>query len=124
MKVWQAVIASLLLVILPIVGACSVDKPSYSSDEVVTVLKQAEDLSDAGSLTQDRYGAKLLGKPIILNLRLDDWKAKYLGGGKWQVSAEARYKEGRDTQTCEFVWNFYEDTNTVECIGGGGECSL
>ena len=104
---------------LPIIGACSADRTNYSSDEVVTIIQQQEHLSDMGSLIQDRYGARLLGKPIITNFRLYDWKAKYLGDGKWQVSADARYKEGRDTQTCEFVWYFYENTDAVEYIGNG-----
>ncbi len=116
----QVIIIGLLIATLPIAGACSADKPNYSSDEVVTIVKQAENLSDTGSLTQDRYGARLLGKPIVANLRLYDWEARYLGEGKWQVSASVRYKEGRDTQTCEFVWDFYENTNAVEYVGDSG----
>jgi hypothetical protein len=113
------VIAGLLMTTLPVLPACSLDKPQYSSNAVVDTLQQRLHLAENGSLTQDRYGAMLLGKPLVLNFRLTDWEAKYQGDGKWLVSALVRYKEGFDTQTDICSWYFYETSGTIEYIGNG-----
>jgi hypothetical protein len=104
---------------LLVTGACSADHPYYTSDEVILILKQQLHLVDHGSLTQDRYGAKLVGKPIVTNFRLSDWEAKYLGMGKWGVSAQAIYYNGVSKETTEFHWLFHENTSNIEYIGNG-----
>ena len=104
---------------LPIMAACSADKPCYSYDEVIVILKQQLQLDNGVSLTQDRYGASLVGKPIVVNFRLSDWEAKYLKDGKWQVSANASYYESFSKQTCKCSWHFYEKGSTIQYIGNG-----
>jgi hypothetical protein len=72
MKLWQVVIGLLILITLPVTGACLVDKPYYSSDEVVTIVKQWQESFVGGAPIQcDRYGAKLVGTPLVTNFKLD-----------------------------------------------------
>ena len=121
MKLWQAAITGLLtamlLAILPVVGACSADKPLYSSNEVVTILKQEQHLVENGSLEQDRYGARLVGKPVVANFRLGDWEAEYLGKGKWRVFAQASYYQGFQKERTICQWHFYETSASIEYVG-------
>ena len=121
MKLWQAVIVGLLMAALPVLGACSADEPCYSSDEVVVMLTQQLHLVDDGSLEQDRRGAKLVGKPMVTNFKLSDWEAKYLGDGKWQVSAQASYYyQGFSKETSKCNWYFYEKSYIIEYVRNGG----
>ncbi len=120
MKLWQVVIAGLLMATLPFVVACSAEKPYYSSDEVVVIIEQRLDLFNGSSpIEQDRYGARLVSKPFVANFTLDDWEAKYLGDGKWQVSALASYYYGLNKQTDKCVWYFYEKSDKIKYVGNG-----
>ncbi len=122
---WQAVIAALLMATLPVIGACSADKPYYGPDEVVVLLKQRLDFFNSElPIEKDRYGARLVGKPLVANFRLDDWEADYLGDGKWQVSAQASYYyNGFSKQTSKCSWHFYEKSDSVEYVGNSEESS-
>ena len=124
MKLWQAVIAALLMATLPVIGACSADKPYYSPDEVVVALKQRLDFFNSElPIEKDRYGARLVGKPLVTNFKLDDWDAVYLGDGKWEVSVNATYYEGISKQTGKLRWHFYEQSESIEYVDNGVETS-
>jgi len=75
-KLWLVVIIGLLTTMFLALGACSSDKPYYSSDEVLSIIKQQLQIVENGSLEQDRYGASLVGEPIVANFRLSDWEAE------------------------------------------------
>jgi len=105
---------------LPVVGACSADKPLYRSDEVIEIVQQQLGFFDMASpIQRDRYGARLLGKAIVINFKLYDWDAKYSGDGIWQVSAHTRYRDGLTRETGECIWYFDETSDTIEFIGTG-----
>ncbi|MFC1871320.1 hypothetical protein ACFLYF_02835 [Chloroflexota bacterium] len=115
-KSWQFVIMALLPVVLLVMGACSSDKPYYSADDVISMTKQQLCIVENGSLTQDRYGAELMGQPIVANFRLSDWEAKYVGQGKWLIAADARYYVSIYKQTAEGCWHFYEDSSRISML--------
>ena len=117
MKLWHALILGLLMVILPLVGACLADKPLYSSDEVIEIVQQQLDFFDMTSpIQRDRYGARLLGKAVVTNFKLDEWDAKYFGDGIWRVSAQTRYRDDLTIETGECIWYFDETSDTIEFI--------
>jgi hypothetical protein len=84
------------------------------------MVKQWQESFVGGSpIEWDRYGARLVGTPLVTNFKLDDWDAEYLGEGKWRVSALAKYYEGLNKQTGECTWYFYEKSNKIEYVGNG-----
>ena len=117
MKVCCLLIMGLLAVTILVSGACSSDRPYYSSDEVLSIIKQRLQIVDIGSLEQDRYGAGLVGEPIVANFRLSDWEAEYIGQGRWRVAAEAKYYVGIYKETAECSWHFDEDSEGIKYIG-------
>ena len=94
LKLWPVLVTGLLTLILLVAGACSSDRPTYSSEEVLSITKHQFEIVETGSLEQDRYGAGLVGEPIVANFRLSEWEAEYMGGGKWLVEADAQYYVG------------------------------
>ena len=120
MKFWPAVIIVLAVATVAILGACSTDRPQYSADDVIQKLTEWQNSSFKASLIEwDRYGADLVGLPVVMHFKLDDWDAEYEGNGKWLVSAEASYYEGEHKTKCECTWYFYEDNDKIEYAGNG-----
>jgi len=96
------------------------DKPSYSSSEVIAVIKK--DLYNNAMYSMEDYPIRhWVGYPISDS----DWQLKYIGAGKWSVQCKVRYTF-LNTQTgfknpnafdapneFTYVWVFYEKSGVI-----------
>ena len=112
MKRWQALLLTLLLMVLPITGACAAepqtqpasDVPYLSTREAIAIAKQ--EALNLPEWNPARYSAEYgSGK---------GWNAKYTVNGKWTVELRLRSKSGDLTI---YRWTVFEGNLSAVYVG-------
>lgn len=114
MKRWQTLLLTLLLMVLPIIGACAtesqtqptIDVPYLSAQEAISIAKReaVANYAWAYSERQASYYASRSG----------GWNAKYTGNGKWTVELRLRSQSGDLTI---YRWTAFEGNLTAIYVG-------
>jgi len=102
-----------------------VDEPYYGADEVIAIVKQQlpDEMLSYHVVVDGKVVDKLkISGKDLRNELVSQWEAKYLGGGKWNVTCAINFVNWFDYEepmnaTGIFTWNFYEKSNTTEYIG-------
>jgi hypothetical protein len=113
MKLWQTLLPILLLMALPIAGACSaasetpnpaptIDEPSLSSQEAIAIAKEH-------SVTSPQSNYERQASVYAKRGGTQGWNATYTGNGKWTVELRLR---NEDESLTIHRWSVFE-TNLV-----------
>lgn len=119
MRIRQTLLLTLLLMVLPIVGACATESqteptPTPPTDVPYLSTQEAISIAREHSMTSPQAIYEKQAGVYARAGSSQGWSAKYIGNGKWTVELRLRYDSGDITI---YRWTVFESNLTAVFVG-------